>query len=94
MTKKELKRWNEKHFQICLILLEQEAASSECMMNKLEMVNIISRANKMIQLLYEREKSLKAKYDEKIKGQCFSFKILGLCINMTLLKKLILPYIS
>ena len=44
MTKKELKRWNEKHFQICLILLEQEAASSECMVNKLEMVNIISRA--------------------------------------------------
>ena len=65
MTKKELKRWNDKHFQICLTLLQQEAACTDGMVNKVEMGSIISRANKMIKLLHEREKNLIAKYEAR-----------------------------
>ena len=63
MTRRELKKWNDRHYEICLLILKQAASKNGGDIKGIEMKTIVSEANKLIQLLYEREDRICAKYD-------------------------------
>lgn len=63
MTRRELKKWNDRHYEICLLILKQAALKSGGDIKVVEMKTIVSEANKLIQLLYEREDKRFTKYE-------------------------------
>ena len=64
MTRKELDKWNARHFQICMQILKGFSKESNGMLTRLDMDVIIIKANRMIELLQEREAIIMARYEE------------------------------
>ena len=67
MTKKEIDKWNARHFLICMHLLKGFSKDSNGMLTKLDMEVILIKANKMIELLQAREAKIMERYEEEHK---------------------------
>ena len=67
MTKKEIDKWNARHFLICMHLLKGFSKDSNGMLTKLDMEVILIKANRMIELLQQREAKIMARYEEERK---------------------------
>lgn len=53
MTAKELEKWNERRFQICLKLIDKESSA----MSNLDINVILQKAERLINALREKEES-------------------------------------
>ena len=67
MTKKEIDKWNARHFLICMQILKGFSKESNGMLTKLDMEVILIKANRMIELLQQREAKIMARYEEERK---------------------------
>lgn len=56
MTQREKTKWNNKHFQICLALIQRPTTDHYGYTKPLVMEDVINKADKMVRLLQEREK--------------------------------------
>lgn len=65
MTKKELKMWNDRHYEICMMLLKDVSFKYDGEISNHEIKSTISRANRITQQLYKRERMISTKYDRK-----------------------------
>lgn len=61
MTRKEIEKWNERHFQVCLALITRPNVDSYGATKPLSFHDIIAKADRMVNLLQERERSMKEK---------------------------------
>lgn len=64
MKPKELTKWNERHFQICLALICRPRFNPYGNPPALNFGDIINKADKMVALLQEREEEQTAKYEK------------------------------
>lgn len=55
MDRLEQKKWNERHFQICLALISRPVISTYGSLPSINFADIISKADRMVNLLKERE---------------------------------------
>ncbi|MCH5318869.1 MAG: hypothetical protein J1E38_04075 [Paramuribaculum sp.] len=67
MTKKEIDKWNARHFLVCMQILKGFSKNSNGMLTKLDMDVIIIKANRLIQLLQQREAKIMERYEEERK---------------------------
>lgn len=63
MKPKELMKWNERHFQICLALISRPAFNPYGNAPSPNFDDIINKADRMVALLQEREADQMAKYE-------------------------------
>ena len=56
MTQREKTKWNNRHFQICLALIQRPTTDHYGYTKPLVMVDVINKADKMVRILQEREK--------------------------------------
>ncbi len=61
MDRKELDNWNERHFQICLALIGRPNIDTFGYTKPLVFEDIINKADRMVELLKERENRLLTK---------------------------------
>ena len=69
MTKKEIDRWNARHFLVCMQILKGFSKNSNGMLTKLDLEVILLKANRMIELLQQRESKIMARYEQENKEQ-------------------------
>ena len=67
MTKKEIDKWNARHFLVCMHILKGFSKNSNGMLTKLDIEVILIKANKMIELLQQREAKIMERYEEECK---------------------------
>lgn len=63
MKPKELTKWNERHFQICLALISRPNFNPYGNAPSPNFDDIINKADRMVALLQEREEEQTAKYE-------------------------------
>lgn len=56
MTQKEKTKWNNRHFQICLAIIARTETDLYGHTKALKCDEVISKADRMVQLLQERER--------------------------------------
>lgn len=56
MTQREKTKWNNRHFQICLALIQRPTTDHYDYTKPLVMEDVINKADKMVRVLQEREK--------------------------------------
>lgn len=61
MENQEIKRWNDIHLQICIALISRPTTDSYGYTKPLVFEDIINKAERMVQLLKEREERLSHK---------------------------------
>lgn len=64
MTQREKTKWNNRHFQICLALLQRPSTDHYGYTKPIALMDIINKADKMVKLLQERER--KSENDENL----------------------------
>lgn len=68
MNIQEQSKWNEKHFQICLALIARPVVSTYGSVPPINFGDIINKADRMVNLLKEREQNLRANSEHEISG--------------------------
>ena len=63
MDKKELNKWEERHFQICFALISRPTFNPYGNSTPVNLGDIINKADRMVALLQDREAGQKAKYE-------------------------------
>lgn len=63
MKPKELTKWNERHFQICLALISRPVLNPYGNSSPLNIGDIINKADRMISLLQEHEEQHSHEHD-------------------------------
>lgn len=58
MTQREKTKWNNRHFEICLALIQRPMTDHYGYTKPLVLEEVIKRADKMVRLLQEREQKL------------------------------------
>ena len=56
--KKETEKWNERHFQLCLAIIARTETDMYGHTKSLDFQDIISKADRMVSLLQQREKTI------------------------------------
>lgn len=64
MQPKELTKWNERHFQICLALISRPTFNPYGSTPSVNFGDIINKADRMVSLLKEREAEQITKYEK------------------------------
>ncbi len=64
MQPKELTKWNERHFQICLALISRPTFNPYGSTPPVNFGDIINKADRMVSLLQEREAEQTTKYEK------------------------------
>ena len=56
MTQRDRTKWNNRHFRICLALIQRPTTDTYGYTKPLVMEDVINKADRMVRLLQEREK--------------------------------------
>ena len=56
--KKETEKWNERHFQLCLAIIARTETDMYGHTKSLDFQDIIVKADRMVSLLQQREKTI------------------------------------
>ena len=65
MTQREKTKWNNRHFQICLALIQRPDTDTYGYTKPLDFEKVIRNADLFINLLQEREEKMSAKGETK-----------------------------